>query len=90
MLVVSYSLGLSEEEVFATVMAMGNTLFPIHRQGFVPFVGAVGMTFRTDLLFLLHGKQQKFLHASPLNAGTYEVGDGVNVASLVFEVAYFL
>ena len=35
-------------------------------------------------LFLLHGKEQKFLHASPLNAGTYEVGDGVNVASLVF------
>ena len=41
-------------------------------------------------LFVLHGKISIFLHALPLNAGTYEVGDGVNVASLVFEVAYFL
>jgi len=35
-------------------------------------------------LFVLHGKISIFLHALPLNAGTYEVGDGVNVASLVF------
>ena len=41
-------------------------------------------------LFVLHGKISIFLHALPLNAGTYEVDDSVNVASLVFEVAYFL
>jgi len=35
-------------------------------------------------LFVLYGKISIFLYASPLNAGTYEVGDGVNVASLVF------
>ena len=35
-------------------------------------------------LFVLHGKISIFLHASPLNAGTYEVSDGVNVASLVW------
>ena len=39
-------------------------------------------------LFVLHGKISIFLHALPLNAGTYEVDDSVNVASLVFEVAY--
>ena len=41
-------------------------------------------------LFVLHGKISIFLHALPLNAGTYEVDGSVNVASLVFEVAYFL
>ena len=49
---VCHLFGLAEEEALAAVMAMGDALFPIHRQGFVPFVGAVGMTFRTELLFL--------------------------------------
>ena len=40
-------------------------------------------------LFVLHGKISIFLHALPLNAGTYEVGDGVNVASLVFGLICF-
>ena len=34
-------------------------------------------------LFGLHGKTSIFLHALPLNAGTYEMDDAVNVASLV-------
>ena len=40
-------------------------------------------------LFVLHGKISIFLHALPLNAGTYKVGDGVNVASLVLELICF-
>ena len=47
-----YLLRFSEEETFATIVAMGDTLFPIHGQGFVPLVGTVGMTLRTELLFL--------------------------------------
>ena len=47
-----YLLRFSEEETFTTIVAMGDTLVPIHGQGFVPLVGTIGMTFRTELLLL--------------------------------------
>ena len=40
-------------------------------------------------LFVLHGKISIFLHAPPLNAGTYKVGHGVNITSLVFGLICF-
>ena len=47
-----YLLRFSEEETFATIVAMSDTLFPIHGQRLVALVGPVGMTLRTELLLL--------------------------------------
>ena len=47
-----YLLLFPKEETLATIVAMGDTLVPIHGQAFVPLVGTVGMTFRTELFLL--------------------------------------